>query len=263
MSGGKLAGRIAATLVAVALGVPMLVIAAARLGLDPAHWSGTRLSYVYLTGRSPIPELPPESARALLGVADMQEFEDIASADDLAPSYWDPDSGRVMLGAATDRGVLLRENLARSNANGVPYQVVRRKRSWSDLNGLQKAATNDSDVWTAAGAGVDAPHNRVELDVRRLDHSTLSKLSRYDGAVAVRLNSFAGFASNQPPGQAVPNYPGRWATADPVGTWYTLLTGFPLYLGSVLAALVVWWAVAVVRHRRRRRTAAPVEAVRP
>ena len=49
MTGWRLVGRIVTTLLAILAGVPVLVIVAANLGLDPRHWSGTRLSGVELS----------------------------------------------------------------------------------------------------------------------------------------------------------------------------------------------------------------------
>src|SRR5689334_14490787 len=105
MSGWKLARRIALTLVAVAVVVPVVVLGAALAGLEPTHWSGTRLSGVDV--------LPyhrtvaaPEPANVLLSQARDQDDNDTG---DLAPSYWDPDTGRVVLGAVTDAGAQRRE----------------------------------------------------------------------------------------------------------------------------------------------------------
>ena len=49
-----------------------------------------------------------------------------------------------------------------------------------------------------------------------------------------------------------PNAPSQWSRADPVGTWFTLLTGFPWYLGTVLAVVALW---SVLQARRSRRPA--------
>jgi hypothetical protein len=250
----------------IGIGVPVLVIMAANLGLEPTHWFGTSLSHVELTGGTTIGPIAPEPAKVLLGSAELQEN---GNSRDLAPSYWDPDTGRVMLGAVTDEGVRLRESLGRSNTSGAPYQVVRLKHSTFDLRALQDfVVEHGGDYWTVVSAGVDAQHNRVELTVRRLDHSTLAAMGRYHGEAAVRLTPFALFAANvaaRTDADAVPGAspladPVALPTlryADPVGTWFTLLTGFPLYLGGVLAVLAAWWVVAIRRHLRRHPEATP------
>jgi hypothetical protein len=53
MTGRHLVARIATTLIVILFGVPMLVLGVTRVGLEPRHWSGTRLSGVDLSGRVP------------------------------------------------------------------------------------------------------------------------------------------------------------------------------------------------------------------
>jgi hypothetical protein len=199
----RLVGRIAGTLVAILVGVPVLVIGAADLGLEPRHWSGTRLSGVDLSATSG-QECPPRSV-SMRGTK-------YASAD--------------------------------LEAMGVG---IMRERLDPVVEG-----------W------VDPCHDRYQIVVVRLDHSTLAALSRYGDAVAVRLNPFMGRgAPTAAFGEAPVNQsagldrilPFWLSHEDPVGTWFTLLTGFPWYLGGGLAAVAAWWVFAVRRSRRGGRAA--------
>jgi hypothetical protein len=184
----------------------------------------------------------PEAANLLLSQARDQDDNDTG---DLAPSYWDPDAGRVVLGAITDAGAQRREALGRSS--NAAYRVERRQRSSQELRATMDAVLPDPGG-AAVQSGVDARGNRVELTVTRLDHSLLARAGRRDGAVAVRLAPLRGHAYlDGPP----PNPPSQWSIADPPGTWFTLLTGFPWYLAGVLVVLAALWTLAIRRDHRR------------
>ncbi|GAB3866119.1 hypothetical protein GCM10027610_117790 [Dactylosporangium cerinum] len=51
-----------------------------------------------------------------------------------------------------------------------------------------------------------------------------------------------------------------WQRTDPLGTWVTLMFGFPWQLGIALLLTAVGWAF-VLRRRRRRQASAPQPAV--
>jgi len=117
--------------------------------------------------------------------------------------------------------------------------------------------------------GPDPCHDRLEVMVPSLDHATLFALSKYGDALAVRLDPYwsccdelqaaVPTSTKADANVAAGSYrilPFWLSHEDPVGTWFTLLTGFPLYLGSVVGALAAWWALAVVRYRRRPQPAA-------
>jgi hypothetical protein len=239
MAGWRPARRIALTLLAILVVVPLFVIGASLAGLEPTHWSGARLSGVELLPTHHRTVAAPEPANVLLSGARDQDETD---AGDLAPSYWDPDAVLVVLGAVTDAGAQRREALGRSS--GTAYRVQRRRHSSRELT-----ETMDGVIPDPSGAAVmsstDARGDRVELTVTRLDHSVLARIGGHGGAVAARLSPLQPLAYlDGPP----PNPPSQWSRADPVGTWFTLLTGFPWYLGTVLAVVAVGWVV--VRARR-------------
>ena len=248
MSGWTLARRIALTLLAVALGVPPLVLGAALAGLEPTHWSGARLSGVDLLFHTSPPSAPGSATQLLSQARD----QDASDTGDLAPSYWDPDVGRVVLGAVTDAGAQLRDTLGRSS--GTAYEVRRATTSSRDLQQGRDRMTSQ----TAEGlvmVGVDAPGDRLEWTVTRLGHSTLATAAGYGVPVAVRLSPFVEPVTLMElvptnPGAAAPKPLSQWSRADPSGTWFTLLTGFPWYLGGMLAVLAVLWALAVRSDRR-------------
>jgi hypothetical protein len=212
MTALRLVVRIATTLLAILVGVPVLVIAAADLHLDPRHWSGTRLSGVNLSAIT-FQECPPSA-----------------------------------------------------------YSVPGRTRSQADMDAARdavEAGITRDNLEAVFQGGLDPCHDRYEVQVYYLDHRTLTALSRYGDAVAVRLNPYVSGhavldAAGPTPGEgavigtAVPYrvLPYWLSHQDPVGTWFTLLTGFPLYLASVLAILAAWWALAIRRHLRRRRALA-------
>jgi hypothetical protein len=199
--------RIAVTLLVIIVGVPVLVIGAAKIGLDPRHWSGARLSAAALTPLSR-QECPPRSA-PLVGPRTEPDLE-----------------------AVVDR-------------------IIADRR------------TPMAEGW------IEPCHDRYLVVVRGLDHSTLARLSRYGDAVAVKLDPFAPVASTGvetigPDPASVDRDLTAWPRdPGPLSTWFTLVTGFPLYLGGVIVALGGWWVLAIRRHRRKRRpepAAAPAAA---
>jgi hypothetical protein len=257
MSGWQLARRIALTVLAVALGVPVLVFGAAQVGLEPTHWSGARLSGPALPFHPP--RSAPEKANALLSQARDQDERD---EGDLAPSYWDADADLVVLGAVTNAGVQLRDTLGRSS--GTRYEVRRRATSSRDLRqGMDRVTFNAVDGLVESG--VDEPGDRLEWTVTRLGHCTMASAAGYEVPVAVRLDPFAApvttmeLVLGQPD---PPKRPSQWSRADPMGTWFTLLTGFPWYLGTVLLLAAAVWIRLLRRSRGTARTAGRPRQVR-
>jgi hypothetical protein len=241
MTGWRLARRIILT-GAVVVAVPLFVIGASLAGLEPTHWSGVRLSGVELLPGYHRIVVAPEPANVLLSLAMDQ---DETGADDLAPSYWDPDAGQVVLGAATDAGVQQREALGRSSSIG--YRVERRPHSSAELRGTMDRIEAGPWLREIRSLSVDSRYDRVVVEMSRLSHPTLATLRGYGDMIAVRLTPLQGpgYLDGPPP-----NAPSMWSEADPPGTWFTLLTGFPWYLGTVLALAAAAWALLLRRPRR-------------
>jgi hypothetical protein len=120
--------KVGGTLVVFAVLVPVFVVLAAIVGLEPTHWSGVRLDYVEVPPLSQHFNVAPEWANTLL---DASRTMDGSDTGDVAPSYWDPDAGRVVLAAVTDRGVAMRRALG--DSGGVAYRVDRRRHSAHEL----------------------------------------------------------------------------------------------------------------------------------
>jgi len=237
---------VALSLAVLAVLTPLLVILAARAGLEPTHWSGVRLGDVRLPPDRIRAEPMPEPAAVLL---DRARRQDEADAGDLAPSWWDGGAGQVVLGAVTDRGERLRRTLVQGQAP--PYRVERRAHSTRELTDAMDAATELDVSWT----GVDAEGNRVRVGARSLDHALFTTAADRFGDVVVVLEPFAPETYlDQPPADP----PSWWSRAHPPGTWFALTTGFPWYLGA--AALIVaaaWVAPRLARRRRHPEVAAP------
>jgi hypothetical protein len=230
------------SLVAVAAGPPVLVLVAVGVGLEPTHWSGTR----YADVESPLVgtdvEAAPEPANILLSRATDADQSDHG---DLAPSWWDADAGEVVLGAVTERGEQARRLLAQGQ--GVPYRIERRAHSVHELTEVMHAAT-DLSVYGVLMTGIDPHGNRVTVGTRRLSHELFAAAtSRFGGTVAIVHAPFTSDAYiDEPP----PDPPSWWSRADPPGTWFTLTTGFPWYLGAVVVLVgAAWVGPWLARHR--------------
>jgi hypothetical protein len=232
---------IISSLAAVAVGTPVLVLAAVGVGLEPTHWSGTR----FADFESPLAwtdvQAAPEPANVLLSRASDAEMTD---RGDLAPSWWDADAGEVVLGAVTERGEQARRSLAQGS--GVAYRIERRAHSTRELTDVMDAATDLSryDVfWTA----IDAEHNRVTVASPRLSHGLYAVAARFGDTVAIVHTPFGGPGYiDEPP----PNPPSWWSRADPPGTWFTLTTGFPWYLAAVAVLVGALWILPRLARRR-------------
>jgi hypothetical protein len=89
--------------------------------------------------------------------------------------------------------------------------------------------------------------DRVLVGVDRLSHSLFAELATGfgGGAVAVVAAPFEPLVYiDMPPA----NPPSWWSRADPPGTWLTLATGFPWYLGSAVAAAALFWLLPLLRR---------------
>jgi hypothetical protein len=213
------------------------------VGLEPTHWSGVRLQYVQLPPLRPGIDIAPEPANILLSNARTRDSSD---EGDVAPSYWDADTGEVVLGAVTERGVAMRHALGEHA--GVAYRVDVRPHSVRELATIM----NDVLPWELHGAvmsSVDAEGNRVVLTVMRMSHGLFTDIdARYGDALTVVVMPFAPMFSTDGPPSDPPSW---WDRARPATTWFTLMTGFPWYLAAGVAATAVIW----LRPLRRRRVA--------
>ncbi len=233
----------AATVVALAVVVPVSVVLATFAGLEPRHWTGVALVGVELPGVRPDIVAPPESASILLHSAAVQDEHDTG---DLAPSYWDANSGQVVLAAVTDAGVAQRRNLGESS--GTAYRIESRPNSAQQLNATMHAAVPTADR-SAHMSEVDARHNRVVLHVDRLGHPLFAELATGFGGERVAVVA-APFAPLVYIDERPADEPSWWSRADPPGTWLTLATGFPWYLASSMAVAALFWLMLFLRGRQ-------------
>jgi hypothetical protein len=233
----------AATVVALAIVVPVSVALATFAGLEPRHWTGVALVGLELPGVRPDIVVPPESASILLHSAAVQDDHDTG---DLAPSYWDANSGQVVLAAVTDAGVAERRNLGESS--GTPYRIEFRPNSARELYATMHAAVPTSDR-SAHMSKVDAERNRVVLHVDRLGHPLFAELARGFGGEKVAVVA-APFAPLVYIGERPADEPSWWSRSDPPGTWLTLATGFPWYLASSMAVAALFWLMLLLRRHQ-------------
>jgi hypothetical protein len=234
---------IIASLVAVAVGTPALVLAAVGVGLEPTHWSGTRLADFETPLARIGVEAAPEPANILLSRATDADQTD---RGDLAPSWWDADAGEVVLGAVTERGEQARHLLAQGS--GVPYRVERRAHSVRELTDVMDAAIDMSEHGVFMTA-IDPSGNRVTVSARCLSHDLFAAdASRFGDTVAI---AYAPFMPEVYLDEPPPDPPSWWSRTDPPGTWFTLATGFPWYLGAVLVIVGALWAPPWLGRRRQ------------
>jgi hypothetical protein len=234
--------RLLAVTAILAVLVPALVIGGLAAGVPARHWWGTDVVAVELPLLDRANDLPPEAAVVLLDRARLQDETD---AGDLAPSWWDPGAGEVVLGAVTDVGESYRRSII---PTGVAARVERRPYSVRHLRDLREAIADESDVDGRYFWFVDYDRDQVVVTVRSLSHTGLAAwASRYGGAVAVRWSPLVTYVG---PGDIPPDAPSLWETARPMTTWLTLATGFPYHLAiSVMLVAGVGW-IARRRHRR-------------
>jgi hypothetical protein len=117
-------------------------------------------------------------------------------------------------------------------------------------------AMNDHG-WVESFGGEDG---RIYIVTSRLSPSMLPDLGhRFDGgAVGVIYSPLAARTGLDEPGDGS-TAGTSWQRADPLGTWVTLMFGFPWQLGAALLLTAVMW-VLVLRRRRGRRASAPQPA---
>jgi hypothetical protein len=237
------------SIVALTVGTPLSVLVATELGAEPNHWSGVALVDVESPLSVPTREAPPEPAAVLLDRAARQDENDTG---DLAPSWWDAAAGEVSLGAATERGEQMRQAVAEGQAS--PYRIERRPHSSRELTAVMDAAT-DLSRYGASMTSIDAEHNRVLVSTRRLNRDLFTAAaSRFGDTVAVVHAPFdPEVYLDGPP----PNPPSWWSLADPPRTWFTLATGFPWYVGTVVLVVAILRVGPMLPRRRR---VVPVDA---
>ena len=249
---GRVALRAGITVVALALVVPLWVVVAGLAGLEPTHWSGARIGSVELLPFTLRVDAAPEPANVLLSAA--RDEDESAGANDLAPSYWDADAGQVVLGATTEAGVARRRTLG--EASGTAYRTELRPHSAPELRKIMDEIT----TWTGHGvmmSSVDAEHDRVVFTTTKVSHGFFASLAKTYGDAAE-----IGYAPNTPVAStsmlvigAAPERPMVGSRIDPVGSWFTLATGFPWYLGTALVVgTVVWFVPGLLRGVRTRRS---------
>ncbi|WP_144120999.1 hypothetical protein [Catellatospora sichuanensis] len=109
----------------------------------------------------------------------------------------------------------------------------------------------DHRGWTAVYTGTDG---LVHVEVTRLNHALLRDLGGDYGGDTVGLVYSPLTPPMWPggPGDGTPAVETTWQRTDPVGTWVTLLIGFPWQLGSVLLLTAIAWALVLRRRRVRR-----------
>lgn len=92
----------------------------------------------------------------------------------------------------------------------------------------------------------------VRVETTRLDSSLFGALgSRFGGdTVGVVYSPLtpAGMPGGRGDNRAAET---AWQRTDPIGTWITLLVGFPWQLGAVLVLTALTWALLVRRRRTR------------
>ena len=241
---GKVALRAGLTVAVLAVAVPLWVLVAATVGLQPTHWSGTHLAAFEVLPFRPHGDAPPEPARVLLSQARDQE----EGSTDLAPSYWDADARQVVLGATTEAGVAQRRTLGESS--GTAYRIETRAHSAKEL----QVDMDEITSWVGYGvlmSSVDAEHNRAVLTTTRLSHGFFASLAgRYGDAAEIRYSPTMAPGSTQEIVIGAPERSVIENRKDPLGSWFTLATGFPWYLGTALVLGAAWWLLPLVRRRR-------------
>ncbi|MEV0460924.1 hypothetical protein [Catellatospora methionotrophica] len=104
--------------------------------------------------------------------------------------------------------------------------------------------------WTAV---YSVAGDRVQLETTRLDFSLFSTLgSRFGGdTVGVVYSPLTPPMAPDPPGDG-PAAETTWQRTNPIGTWFTLLFGFPWQLGTVLLLTALGWTLVLRRRRATR-----------
>jgi len=108
--------------------------------------------------------------------------------------------------------------------------------------------------WTGEGvlmSSVDSEHGRVVFTTTRLSHGFfVSVASRYGDAAEISYAPTMAAASTLELVIGAPARPVVENRKDPLGSWFTLATGFPWYLGtSLVVGTAVWFAPRLRRGR--------------
>lgn len=117
-------------------------------------------------------------------------------------------------------------------------------------------STMEDNGWVAVIGGQDG---RVYVETSRLSPSLFFELGRRFGGetVGVIYSPFAQRATLLGPGSNTETW---WQRMDPLGTWVTLMFGFPWQLGTVVLLIALALAVVVRRRRTKARGPEPVGA---
>lgn len=231
---------------------PPVVLATATGGALTRHWAG-----VELVGLDPdrftVPEPVPEPSIELLQRA--QRAAQGAPAD-LSHPWYEADTGEVVVTVVTPAG----RAIAGRFTAAVPWRVEQVPHSWELLDQVRQGATDlgPQVVMTE----VDARHNRVLLTASSMGHGMFVSLAGYGDAVAVRYEPL--LATSRPADDTVPDdtvpddtrtgFAGAWRRLDPVSTALVLITGFPLWIATVLAGAAIGRLdPPAALHRRRLR----------
>ena len=115
-------------------------------------------------------------------------------------------------------------------------------------------STMEDNGWVAVIGGQDG---RVYVETSQLSPSLFPELGRRFGGetVGVIYSPLAQRATLLGPGSNTETW---WQRTDPLGTWVTLMFGFPWQLGTVVLLTALVWAFVVRRRRQTARGSQPV-----
>jgi hypothetical protein len=157
-----------------------------------------------------------------------------------------------VLGATTEAGVARRRTLG--EGSGTAYRIETRPHSANELQVVQ----DEIRSWIGYGvmmSTVDPEHNRVVFTTTRLSHDFFAGLAgRYGDAAEIRYSPTMPVASTADIEIGAPARPVIENRKDPLGSWFTLATGFPWYVGTALVVGTAVWFLPLVLRTRRPRT---------
>jgi hypothetical protein len=137
--------------------------------------------------------------------------------------------------------------------NSQAFRVERRSHSSRELQNIMDGVTFTTFTVAPYMTYIDAERNQVMVGMRSLSHGLLAEVvDHYGDAATVQLDPFAPemYLDERPA-----NPPSWWELAQPPATWFTLTTGFPLYLGLGLLLILAGWLVPILRRQARSRVA--------
>lgn len=162
----------------------------------------------------------------------------------LSPRYW---TGTQLVAVRLTAGL----------SSTPPHTAEGRTYSSTELDALRDSLTVPDLPKGVYMWGPNYDRRQIIFTTSSLTHGGLAfSHNRYGDRAAVEWTPLSGMPSME----GSPPAPSAWSQTNPIGTWCTLVTGFPAYLAAgVLLTAGGWLLVRRLRRKRPATTPSPAE----